>query len=185
MKLQERKVRIRSQPTPRIFQHNPISDSPNPRIIPIDAFASILINSKKDAESGHLAGYMELYSGSGVGFTVSSCLIGYKVLHVDQKNQTTTGVSLPRKLPAIPEDNGDSPILQEQARKIFLSDVLPRMWDLEREVYGERADEILRMEKNEAGHDKKESDANHSAAEENDEKHPDLRPLSESMTPHS
>jgi hypothetical protein len=131
-------VHIKGVPPPRGILH-PTSEGE--RILPVDAFTTNSINR------GTLNCEMQLYSGGGKGEYVGACRIDYVLFHFDSEARSMKPLWLGRDIPA-DDEGGD---LRRQAGSVVTSDVLLPLWELEREVYGDKAEKVVMVRYDKAG----------------------------------
>ncbi|KFH40370.1 hypothetical protein ACRE_089630 [Hapsidospora chrysogenum ATCC 11550] len=137
LQLRERNVHIKGVPPPRGIIH-PTSEGE--RILPVDAFTT----TSRNRHPGTLSCEMQLYSGGGKGEHVGACRIDYALFHLDGGDSGEAARSMRPLWPGtdIPadEEGGD---LRGHARSVVTSDVLVPLWELEGEVYGDKADKVV------------------------------------------
>lgn len=136
LQLRDRNILIRGIPSPKGIIHEPLSGR---RILPVDAFTNIAA----DKRHGTLRGELELYSAGGKGEYVGACRIDYVIYHADKENRTMKALQAHREFP--PNDEGGD--VQRQAKRVIKGEVLRELWALEGEVYGEKADRLVRYDK--------------------------------------
>ncbi|KND87459.1 hypothetical protein TOPH_07933 [Tolypocladium ophioglossoides CBS 100239] len=131
--IQETQVLIPGSPPPN---GTVLQTASGPRRLPIDSFASICI----DRTDGHAIGEARFFT-AGTGAYVGAARVDYEILHHDKVDQALKPVWGHGKLGKRRAADGD---LAKRGRGEVLDQVLRPLWQLEREVWAERAEEVLK-----------------------------------------
>ena len=134
LQLRERGVFLKGNPVPRGVLHATVDGT---RVLPLEAH----IAARVDPRFGNLYVQMALFAAGGRGSHAGSVTVDYTLLREDKARGQMRTLWVPR-------DGEDGKVEGELAAhretaEVARTDILEPLWELERETYADRAQELV------------------------------------------
>lgn len=148
LKIRPVDIHVPGRPSPQTVLQIPAlgTDGKDTRTLPVDVFTNVSIQTRKGpSTTAPLVGELKLYTCGGRGDYAGSCRIEYTILRLSKDDSGTSWTVL-RAQDLPPTSDRDADLQRQKTRTVMETKVLPGLWDLEREVYGEEADKVQLLE---------------------------------------
>lgn len=134
LQLRERGVFLKGNPAPQGVLHATVEGT---RVLPLEAHVAAHV----DPKFGNLYVRMALFAGGGRGSHAGSVTVDYTLLREDKARGQMRTLWVPRD----GEDGKSEGDVAEQREKaeVVKTDILEPLWELERETYADRAQELV------------------------------------------